>query len=387
MVSINTNMAANIASNALTRNERSLSKTMERLATGVRINSAQDDAAGLAIASKMTSQVRGLNQALRNAHDAASMIQVAEGSLSAVAGMYQRMRELAVQAVSDSNTASDRTALNNEDKQLSYEINRVAENTQWNGTNILDATNRYKAFQIGANAGQTVWVDFGDLSAENNITQSAVTAHSGSTVAFATVAIEGAVSSGDRITFKTDKVTAGSNTGAYKTIDLFTADAAAINAGTVGTLTTRALATALGDTITVKISGAGTLRFEAGTSAGGESFSFSDVTINRGINKSPSHTDITTATTALSTIDTAIESVNSWRASLGASMSRLEYAADNLQNIAQNTNAARSRVLDADYAVQTTELARSQIIQQASTEMLAQANQSFQGVLALLRPT
>ena len=167
MATINTNMSANIATNSMTRNERSMSATMERLSTGLRINSAKDDAAGLAISSKMTSQIRGLNQAVRNANDAISMIQVAEGAMKEVTNMFQRMRELAIQAISDSNTSTDRTALNNEYKQLSQEIQRIGENTQWNGTNILDGGQTSTTFQVGANANQTIDVNFGDLSAGN----------------------------------------------------------------------------------------------------------------------------------------------------------------------------------------------------------------------------
>ena len=176
MATINTNMSANIAANSMVRNERTMTSTMERLSTGLRINSAKDDAAGLAISSKMTSQIRGLDQAVRNANDAISMIQVAEGAMKEVTNMFQRMRELAVQAISDSNTNDDRAALNNEFKQLSYEVSRIGENTQWNGTNILDGARTNSVFQIGANADQTIAVNFGDLSAGNNVAVSAVTA-------------------------------------------------------------------------------------------------------------------------------------------------------------------------------------------------------------------
>ena len=167
MATINTNMSANIAANSMVRNDRTMTSTMERLSTGLRINSAKDDAAGLAISSKMTSQIRGLDQAVRNANDAISMIQVAEGAMKEVTNMFQRMRELAVQAISDSNTNADRGALNNEYKQLSAEVARIAENTQWNGTNILDGARTNSVFQIGANANQTIAVNFGDLSTNN----------------------------------------------------------------------------------------------------------------------------------------------------------------------------------------------------------------------------
>ena len=389
MATINTNMAANIAANSMSRNERSMGTTMERLSTGLRINSAKDDAAGLAISSKMTSQINGLNQAVRNANDAISMIQVAEGAMKEVTNMFQRMRELAVQSISDSNTVSDRTALNNEYKQLSYEVSRVAENTQWNGTNILDGGRTETTFQIGANASQTIDVNFGDLSAGNKTSMGTITPDATTTAAFGTLTITGALTSGDQLSFKTDALSSGEPV--YKSIDLgaVTDAVAHINAGTTGT-TIGTFTSATAGTVTLTSTGtAGEILMTADPSkADGITFSVSDIVITRGTHKTVAVTDITTSTqadSALSVLDTAITNVNSTRAGLGASMSRLEYASDNLQNVSQNTSSARSRILDADYAAETTELARTQIIQQAGTAMLAQANQSQQAVLALLR--
>ena len=292
MATINTNMSANIASNAMTRNERTMSQTMERLSTGIRINSAKDDAAGLAISSKMTSQINGLNQAVRNANDAISMIQVAEGAMGGITDMMQRMRELAVQAISDSNTSSDRTALNSEFTQLATEINRIASNTEWNGTKLLDGTigsSGAVVFQVGANASQTISVTFADMQTAD-----------GDGVALGDLDMDG--DADDDIALAALAVDSSAN-----------------------------------------------------------------------------------AVKSLYALAEGISNVDSARATLGASMSRLEYAADNLTNVAQNSAAARSRILDADYAAETTELARTQIIQQAGTAMLAQANQSQQAVLALLR--
>jgi flagellin len=391
MATINTNMSANIAANSMTRNERSMSSTMERLSTGIRINSAKDDAAGLAISSKMTSQINGLNQAVRNANDAISMIQVAEGAMKEVTNMFQRMRELAVQAISDSNTSSDRTALNNEYKQLSQEVQRVAENTQWNGTNILDGARTQTTFQIGANASQTIAVNFGDLG-NNSVTGAATAANSSAAAdggATNTIALTGTVAKGDTVSFKTDA-------GNHVTVTITEAQATALNDNTssgdaavasgdyTGTLTT-ATAGAIENIAVVD----GSLVIRAATdSAAGLNFAVTDVTVSRGTHTAVGASDITSsslATKALGILDGAIEGVNSTRAGLGASMSRLEYASDNLQNVSQNTSAARSRVLDADYAAETTELARTQIIQQASTAMLSQANQAQQSVLALLK--
>ena len=394
MATINTNMSANIASNSLTRNERSMSATMERLSTGLRINSAKDDAAGLAISSKMTSQINGLNQAVRNANDAVSMVQVAEGAMKEVTNMFQRMRELAIQAISDSNTSNDRIALNNEYKQLSFEVSRIAENTQWNGTNILDGARTATVFQVGANASQTITVNFGDLSAGNTATMGTISAHSGgSTKANGSLTISGSVSKDDVITFKTDVVDStapGTNTGTYKQVTLTQTQADAINDGTTS-MTAIDIANAItansNDKISLTVTAAGTLKVEGNTAANGETFSISEVTVTRGLHSPLAATDITTssqADSALGVLDTAISNVNDNRAVLGASMSRLEFASDNLQNVSQNTSAARSRVLDADYASETTELARTQIIQQAGTAMLSQANQSQQAVLSLL---
>ncbi|MBV27221.1 MAG: flagellin [Gammaproteobacteria bacterium] len=396
MATINTNMAANIASNSMTRNERSMSATMERLSTGLRINSAKDDAAGLAISSKMTSQIRGLNQAVRNANDAISMIQVAEGAMKEVTNMYQRMRELAIQAISDSNTASDRTALNDEYKQLSYEIQRIGENTQWNGTNILDGDQTSTTFQVGANASQTIAVNFGDLSAGTTAsTVIAAESSSADTDATTTITLSGDVSVGDQLSFKIDKLDANGNAQYFSyaidtqdkaddinttTQDIASGVLGSTYTATSGTATVTATTTARQITVTIP--------HTDGSTGDGITASISDVVVTRGDHKDTAKSDILTSTSAnsaLSTLSTAIENVNSTRAGLGASMSRLEYASDNLQNVAQNTSSARSRVLDADYAAETTELARTQIIQQAATAMLAQANQSQQAVLSLLR--
>jgi flagellin len=401
MATINTNMAANIAANSMTRNERSMSSTMERLSTGLRINSAKDDAAGLAISSKMTSQINGLNQAVRNSNDAISMIQVAEGAMKEVTNMFQRMRELAVQAISDSNTVADRTALNNEYKQLSDEVKRVAENTQWNGTNILDGARTQTTFQIGANASQTIAVNFGDLATNNSATlavQAGPTAAdtSASTAATASFNTTGTLAAGDTVTMKIDSGAVGYvsfklDSGAATALNFAngSSDSNADNDGTaitlvgntgfnIGTITATVLDGRL------KVVGA------TGSETGGDdpTFTVANIETSRGTHAPVGGSDITTsalANTALGVLDTAINNVNSTRAGLGASMSRLEYASDNLQNVAQNTASARSRVMDADYAAETTELARTQIIQQASTAMLAQANQSQQAVLSLLR--
>jgi flagellin len=378
MATINTNMSANIAANSMVRNERTMTSTMERLSTGLRINSAKDDAAGLAISSKMTSQIRGLDQAVRNANDAISMIQVAEGAMKEVTNMFQRMRELAVQAISDSNTNADRGALNNEYKQLSAEIGRIAENTQWNGTNILDGARTNSVFQIGANASQTIAVNFGDLSTNNAVGTVTANDSTAVTISFTDNGVATTLTADDVISYK---VTAANGATSYASVKY-----SELSASTAGDneLDSSGAAAALTTGITGNHATASTSAVVAFSAA----INISDVQITRGTHAPVAATDITSssfAARALGVLDTAIEGVNSTRATLGASMSRLEYAADNLQNVSQNSSAARSRVLDADYASETTELARTQIIQQASTAMLSQANQAQQSVLALLQ--
>ena len=397
MATINTNMSANIAANSMVRNERTMTSTMERLSTGLRINSAKDDAAGLAISSKMTSQIRGLDQAVRNANDAISMIQVAEGAMKEVTNMFQRMRELAVQSISDSNTNADRGALNNEYKQLSAEVARIAENTQWNGTNILDGARTNSVFQIGANANQTIAVNFGDLST-NNIGMVVNTANSGAAIPAAgldavVIGLNAPPAAGDTLSYKVTSINADGTTATnYATIDLdsYAAATANVAAGALAVETTSAgaAATEVSKSSFTFNATAPSITIAKVSTTAGDKITISDVQLTRGTHAPVAATDITSrafSTTALNVLDTAIEGVNSTRATLGASMSRLEYAADNLQNVSQNSSAARSRVLDADYASETTELARTQIIQQASTAMLSQANQAQQSVLSLLK--
>ena len=290
MATINTNVAAQISANALAKNDRAMTQTMERLATGTRINSASDDAAGLAISSKLTAQVNGLNQAVRNGNDAIAMLQTADGAMEEVGNMLQRMRELGVQGGTGTLSSTDRTALNTEFVALRTEIERIADNTQWNGDNLLDGSAGsfgLLTFQVGYEASQTITVNVGDLELA-----------------------------------------------------------------------------------------AGAVAYTAGTSAGGIlGADLSAITI----------TTAALSNTQVTALDTAIAGLDAKRATIGSSLNVLEFAVDSLANASQNASQARSRIADADYATETTELARTQIIAQAATAMLSQANQQSQNVLALLK--
>ena len=396
MSTINTNMSAILAQNALKSNERAMSSAMEKLSTGVRINSAKDDAAGLAIASKMTAQIRGLNQAVRNSNDAVSLIQTAEGALVETNNMLQRMRELAVQAASDTNTSSDRTALNQEFVSLRSEINRVAQNTQWNGVNILTKQGGSSAdgihkFQVGANSNQTIDLTIGNYQT-NSSSQTAVatvattTAASGPSATAAaqvsTFKIQNAVALGDIFSVTVgDKSFTHTVTALAATAEL-TRDAvfAAVITG-LGTIsgvtgsTTDATSGAKIHTFTASSTAYGSNAFNISGGVGG---------LLSGIHASDI-LNVANANSAIAAVTTAVATVNAGRSEMGATMNRLQYASDNLAAISANATESRGRVLDADYAKETTELARTQIIAQAGTAMLAQANQVKQTVLSLLK--
>jgi len=279
-MTINTNiMSLNAQRNAST-SQMSLATSMQRLSSGLRVNSAKDDAAGLAIADRMNTQVRGMTVAIRNANDGISLAQVAEGGLSVVTDILQRMRELAVQAINSTNTSGDISALNQEYTQLASELDRNMSSVQFNGTSLFTATADF-SFQVGANAGQTVTVSAVDLG-----------------------------------------VASGAITGVLPSSGA----------------TTTALTTANADN-----------------------------------------------SANLTAIDDALAAVNSSRATLGAIQSRFQQTITYLQTAVENQTAARGRIMDADFAAETANLSRTQILQQAGTAMIAQANQMPQQVLQLLK--
>ena len=392
MVAINTNVPAIIAENALTVNEREMTSAMERLSTGKRINSASDDAAGLAIASRMSSQIAGLNQASRNANDGVSMIQTAESAYVEVSDMLQRMREIAVQSASETYATADRAALDLEFQALQDEIVRISDQTTWNGFNILDGsvgTSGTVKIQSGSNASQTVDVDFGTLS--RTITTGTV-ADTSDTVQ--TVTLGADIAEEDILTFKI-------NDSAFisaVSVTLSADDVGRLNGTTAEELdgdvvfqaTDASGATVTLGGVTVTIEGTGTEKeFTVTLGSGHADFAVTDVRVSRGggtieaLEMNSVRTQAF-ANAAITALDTAMGSVNTQRASYGSYISRLEHASTNLANVAQNMDASRSRIQDADYARETTELARTQIIQQAATAMLAQANAVKRTVLALL---
>lgn len=388
---INTNSNSLTAQAAMTNVNRSMSKAMEQLSTGKRINSASDDAAGLAISSKMTSQIRGLNQAVRNANDAVSLLQVADGAMIEVTNMLQRMRELAVQSATDTNVSTDRDALQQEFVALGTEVGRIAGNTQWNGMNILNAsTNSGQfTFQVGANQDQTIGITIASAATPASANQTvavAVTSGAGaaqvSTLTFTNPTL------GDVVTIQV-----GDNKYTYTTT---AADMAGTDQNADLTNITNNIKNMLNSqsSFTSAVTGVKPA-FAATNSVGVLTITAGSVVAPVTINATMSGSGINAAATGIATranantsianVDTALTSINSSRSNIGATINRLNYASLNLENVSLNTSASRSRVLDTDYAATTTELARTQIISQAATAMLAQANQAPQTVLTLLR--
>ena len=384
MTVINTNSAAMLTANSLRINENSMTAAMERLSTGKRINSAADDAAGLAIANRMTSQIRGLDQAARNANNAASMLQLADGAAEQLTNILQRMRELVVQAADGSNEATDVALLNVEFVEAAQEIDRIVDASEFNGKNLLDGSaggaDSVVTFQVGANAGQTLEVDFADFNLAAGgtaIADAVTTAGDTSTAGVLTYTLDvTTMDAGDRLTIADVSYTVTGNEA--DNTDLV----AALNASTDSTLSqfnftanaTEVVATVDDPSVTGTVTTAtlADINRETGPMSGNLS-SFATTGFDSDL------------TTTLEKIESAIDGVATQRATFGATMNRLEYAIDNLSSSSIATSSARSRIEDANYASETTALAKTQIISQAATAMLAQANQKSQTVLSLLQ--
>ena len=490
---INTNIASLTAQRNLGTSQMSLNTAIQRLSSGLRINSAKDDAAGLAISERFTSQIRGLNQAVRNANDGISLAQVAEGAMGAAGNILQRVRELAVQSANASNSAGDRQALQQEVGQLVSELDRISQTTEFNGQKLLDGTFGTQQFQVGANANQTIVAATGNLrtsvygnnqnvaSNGSGIGASATQATAGTNgVTTGSVAISGYLGTGsltvavsatakataDQINaLKADTgVTAtartevrlggmaaagsysltleGDNVGAARTVsftltsatgtDRLSAAVSAINDQSAKTGINASLSTdgnqivltnatgnniVVGDTANANAAAVTVTGFDAAGASNGtartlaadsaaefvntggyitldseKSFALTSASNQLDAGGSTLHAvsnlDVTTfnnATDALKTVDSALAFISGERAKLGAMQSRFESSIASLQITSENLSASRSRIQDADFAAETANLSRAQILQQAGTAMVAQANQIPQGVLSLLK--
>ncbi|MEO5696197.1 MAG: flagellin [Burkholderiaceae bacterium] len=385
-LSINTNVNSLTAQRSLGTSQSSLATSMQRLSSGLRVNSAKDDAAGLAISERMNSQVRGLNVAARNANDGISLAQTAEGALGKVGDMLQRMRELAVQSANATNSTTDRAALQAEVSQLKDEIGRVATTTKFNGTTLLDGSFTAQNFQVGANSGESITLaSISDvkLAGLGTLTPPSTYTNTRPAVTFTDPALASSLDI-NGVTVAIGATT--SRTAGTATTELVAAFGAAklANATALAGVTMSATGVITSTTATDVPLVIANLVNTAGVGAGTTNGTLTAATTQTGI------TNLTIGTaqdaaSAMDAIDTALSQVNSARGTLGAIQSRFENAIANIQVTAENLSAARGRIMDADFAMETANLSRAQILQQAGTAMVAQANQLPQQVLQLLK--
>ena len=399
-MSINTNVVSINAQRNLGLSGNSLATSMQRLSSGLRVNSAKDDAAGLAIAERMNTQVKGLAVASRNANDGISLAQTAEGALGKVGDMLQRMRELAVQSGNATNSKTDREALQAELKQLRDEVDRVAKTTSFNGQKVLDGSFTGAVFQVGANSGDNITVGAlantkvdklgKSMYGTTGVTSLGATNVSGAAVTGTiTITVKGA----NNTTGISSTLAADSNRTEEEALGQILAEINVKSAdtgvtaflekdGSKYTISYRSTSDTAGTTAAAAIIVTGaSAALNTALSVGTNSITAAAAV---GIDK----VDIGTqagAWEALQRIDNAIDKVNSARGELGAIQTRFEKTVENIDIQNENLTAARGRVVDADFAQETANLSRTQILQQAGTAMVAQANQLPQQVLSLLR--
>jgi len=377
---INTNIASLNAQRNLNSSQGALATSLQRLSSGLRINSAKDDAAGLAISERFTSQIRGLNQAARNASDGISLSQTAEGALAEVTNNLQRIRELAVQSSNATNSQSDRDALQVEVAQLLNEIDRVADQTQFNGVKLLDGSFSGAVFQVGANSGETITL--ASTTDANTAALGSVNQASTSDMATGLTGFATAIADGELVVNGTNVGAIGSAgsaleragqlVNAINNVSTQSGVGATFNSGTGEIILTS------GSDIT--ITGTGLDATITGFTAANNTTASASTGID-----TLSVSSFTNSQLAIDLVDSSLTTINSARANLGAIQNRFESVVTSLQTASENLSASRSRIVDTDFAAETANLTRAQILQQAGTAMLSQANSAPQNVLALLQ--
>ena len=379
---INTNVASLNAQRNLSSSQSSMNTSLQRLSSGLRINSAKDDAAGLAISERFTAQIRGLDVASRNANDGISLAQTAEGALGEVTNNLQRIRELAVQSANASNSATDRAALQTEAAQLLSEVDRVSNQTKFNGVALIDGSFTSAVFQVGANAGETITVS--SLVDANVAALGSVTSASAQSSAVSGISSLGALAAGTLTINGTDISTQIGAAGTSQQRVGQVVDAINNSSTTTGV-------NAAFDASTGKIVLSSEANITVGGTDDGTATGFDGAT---GVTGTASTTtgltslDLSSyagASLAIKQIDSALGQVNSARATLGAIQNRFSSVVSNIASTSENMSASRSRIQDADFAKETAAMTRGQILQQAGTAILSQANSAPQNVLSLLR--
>jgi flagellin len=387
-LTVNTNIASLTSQRNLAGSQGALSTSLERLSTGLRINSSKDDAAGLAISERFTSQIKGLNQGVRNANDGISLAQTAEGALGEVTNNLQRIRELAVQSSNATNTAADRSALQAEVSALVSEIDRVSNQTAFNGTKLLNGGFAGAVFQIGANAGDSITI--------NSIANSTASSL-GSEVTYNVVA-SGTIAGITALTAVAagDLTISGSNAAGTFDVSIGALVSAATYQERAGQVVA-AINDKFGETgVQAFINSGNTINLQSqegtfalsGTAADFSALGVLSVAASSAATTGVSNLSVSTYSAsqiAIALVDDALSTVNTTRSTLGATQSRFESAVSSQLTTAENLSASRSRIMDADFAAETANLAKAQILQQSGIAMLAQANAIPQNVLALLQ--
>jgi flagellin len=404
-LTVNTNVASLNAQRNLGGSSNALQTSLERLSSGSRINSAKDDAAGLQISNRLTSQINGLGVASRNANNGISIAQTAEGALQESTSILQRMRDLSLQAANGSNGTSERDALNSEVTELKKELDRISNTTAFGGKKLFDGSFGTETFQVGSAANEAISLKLGETSTKSlrseDISSGAIAsgviasgATSGS-VAVSFTIDSGSADGSDRVFTITSDFAAGS-TALERTQSLATAindanigvGAFVQDDGTINVLTNASLAGASGVAGDLSIAYAsGATAAAASTAAeasGATAITLASVAATDAEVRDIDITSAEGAQKAVYIIDAALQSIDDQRASLGAAQNRFESTISNLNNVAENASAARGRIQDTDFAAETANLTKNQILQQAGTSILAQANQLPQAVLSLL---
>ncbi|OAN18623.1 flagellin B [Photobacterium jeanii] len=367
-VTVNTNVSAMTAQRYLNQASEASAKSMERLSTGSKINSAKDDAAGLQISNRLMTQSRGLDVAVRNANDGISMAQTAEGSMQETTNILQRMRDLSLQSANGSNSAEDRNSMQEEVSALQDELNRIAETTSFGGTKLLNGTFGSRSFQVGADSGEAVQMEFKNIRAdEKEMGGKVYTSSKG-------VASDWTIPTGKGLNVEVNGKTVDVNVKAGDDIEEL---ATKINGAVEG--------------VNASVGEDGKIQVIANTDTAlkftGDLAQSVGLNSATGVDTSIQDVDISTvagAQKSVALIDNALKYVDSNRAELGASQNRLNHTINNLNNVNENVSASNSRIRDTDFAKETTEMTKNQILTQASTSILAQAKQSPQAALSLL---
>ncbi|EGU42498.1 flagellin [Vibrio splendidus] len=373
-INVSTNVSAMTAQRYLNNAAEGTQKSMERLSSGYKINSAKDDAAGLQISNRLTSQSRGLDMAVKNANDGISIAQTAEGAMNESTNILQRMRDLSLQSANGSNSKSERVAIQEEVSALNTELNRIAETTSFGGNKLLNGTYGSQSFQIGADSGEAVMLSMGNMRTDTQemggksygVTEGKDASWRVGAGADLTIKYNDKFGEAQELSISAKE---GNDIEELATYINGQSQDVKASVGEGGKLQLFASSQKVeGD-----VEFGGSLASELGIGAG------KDVTVN-----DIDVTSVAGANEAVSIIDGALKSVDSQRASLGAFQNRFDHAISNLDNINENVNASKSRIKDTDYAKETTAMTKSQILQQASTSILAQAKQSPSAALSLL---